>query len=274
MKILFLTQVLPYPLDAGAKVRQYHMLRWLAERHEVTLVSFVRADDRPEAVAHLRTICAAVHVAPLPRSLWRNVRAGVRGLLTGLPMTIVRDETAEMTALVRGLAAEIPFDVVHADQLSMAWWGRLAVRAAAAARGGRAPCSLLDEHNAIYLLTERMAATERHPLRRLLMRREAAAFRRYEAAMLAAYDAVLTVTEEDRGHLEALLRGGHRHESILSGTEPPSDLGGGVQSKDAAAPDDRSAESILSGTEPPAIWAAECSRRTRPLPMTTLPKAS
>jgi glycosyltransferase involved in cell wall biosynthesis len=36
------------------------------------------------------------------------------------------------------------------------------------------------------------------------MRREAAAFRRYEAAMLRAYDAVLTVTEEDRELLLAL----------------------------------------------------------------------
>ncbi len=227
MKILFLTQVLPYPLDAGPKVRQYHMLRWLAARHEVTLVSFVRADDRPEAVAHLRGISAGVHAVPLRRSMWRNAVAGVKGLLTGLPMTIVRDETAEMAETLRGLTREVRFDVIHADQLSMAWWGRLARHlaqdpAATAAAGAattlrdlrmparpreepNAPRTLLDEHNAIYLLTERMAATERNLLRRLIMRREAHAFRRYEAAMLAAYDAVLTVTEEDRGRLEGLL---------------------------------------------------------------------
>jgi glycosyltransferase involved in cell wall biosynthesis len=47
-------------------------------------------------------------------------------------------------------------------------------------------------------------ADEAKAARRLVMRREAAAFRRYEAAMLRAYDAVLTVTEEDRSHLLAL----------------------------------------------------------------------
>jgi hypothetical protein len=61
MQILFLTQVLPYPLDAGAKVRAYHMLRHLAGRHAVTLVWFVRPDDPPEALAHLAGVCAAVH---------------------------------------------------------------------------------------------------------------------------------------------------------------------------------------------------------------------
>jgi hypothetical protein len=96
MQILFLTQVLPYPLDAGAKVRAYHMLRHLAGRHAVTLVWFVRPDDPPEALAHLAGVCAAVHAVPLRRSAWRNARAGVVGLLTGLPITIVRDETAEM----------------------------------------------------------------------------------------------------------------------------------------------------------------------------------
>jgi len=208
LKILFLTQVLPYPLDAGPKVRAYHMLRWLAERHEVTLVSFVRGDDTPEALAHLRGICAAVHAVPMRRSAWHNVAAGIGGLATGRPVTIVRDEMPEMAALLRKLvaqpAAEGGFDVVHADQLSMAWWSRLAIDAAA--RAGRPVRSLLDEHNAIYLLTERMAANERRPLHRLIMRREARAFRAYEAAMLRSHDAILTVTEEDRGHLQALLR--------------------------------------------------------------------
>jgi len=216
LKILFLTQVLPYPLDAGPKVRAYHMLRRLAERHEVTLVSFVRGDDTEEALAHLRGICAAVHAVPIRRSAWRNVRAGIVGLVTGRPITIVRDEMPEMAALLRKLVAEAgrPFDVVHADQLSMAWWSRLAVDASASAEGaaqaGHPVRSLLDEHNAIYLLTERMAAEERRLLPRLLMRREAAAFRRYEAEMVARHDAVLAVTEEDRARLGRLRVEGSR----------------------------------------------------------------
>jgi hypothetical protein len=40
MRILFLSQLVPYPLDAGPKVRSYYVLRWLAEAgHEYTLLS-------------------------------------------------------------------------------------------------------------------------------------------------------------------------------------------------------------------------------------------
>jgi glycosyltransferase involved in cell wall biosynthesis len=214
LNILFLTQVLPYPLDAGPKVRAYHMLRHLstgsrealARQHQVTLVSFVRPDDRPEYVEHLRTIAHAVHTVPIRRSPGRNVCAALKGLLTGLPVAIVRDDMPEMAALLRRLTAETRFDVIHADQLSMAGWGLLAadLRGFRKPRRSGRPRLLLDEHNAIYRLAERMAADERNPLRRLAMLREARAFRRYEAAMLRTYDAVLTVTEEDRALLLAL----------------------------------------------------------------------
>ena len=200
-RVLYLTQVLPYPLDSGAKIRQYHMLGHLARNHEVTLVSFTRLDDPPEAVTHLEDVCDAVHTIPMRRSLWRNVRAGVKGLATGLPMVVARDEIEEMVATLRRLVRESVYDVVHADQLSMAGYGQRAARFSTARR----PHTLLDEHNAIYLLTQRMAETEPRWLRRQVMRREARAFARYEAAMCRDYDALLTVIPEDREHLLALL---------------------------------------------------------------------
>ncbi|HSJ52971.1 MAG TPA: glycosyltransferase family 4 protein [Anaerolineae bacterium] len=199
-RILFLTQILPYPLSSGAKIRQYYMLRHLARRHEVTLVSFTRADDPAEALEHLQDVCYAVHPVPMHRSPWRNVRAAAKGMLTGLPMVIARDEVAEMKAALRRLVAAQAFDVIHADQLSMAWWARSAARMAEPRRPG----TVLDEHNAIYLLTRRMAGTERNPLRRAITLREARAFARYERDMCREFDAVVTVTTEDREHLLAL----------------------------------------------------------------------
>lgn len=203
-RVLFLTQVLPYPLDAGPKVRQYHMLRYLAERHRVTLVSFVRPDDRPEAIAHLKSFCDQVYPVPMRRALWRNVRAGLKSLATGLPMIIVRDEIDEMADTLRRLLRQDRYDVIHADQLSMALYGQLAAREAPTT------ATLLDEHNAVYLLTEQLAARARNPIARLLYHREARQMRHYEAAMCRAFDAVLTVTQEDRDRLLALFPAGER----------------------------------------------------------------
>jgi polysaccharide biosynthesis protein PslH len=197
-RVLFLTQVLPYPPDAGPKVRQYHMLRYLARQHEVVLVSFVRDDDRPEAIRHLETICAGVHAVPMRRSPWRNLRAGLKGLVTGRPIVIVRDEIDEMRDTLDRVTRQADFEIIHADQLSMAGYGRwVAKRVATAA-------TLLDEHNAVYLLTRQLAARVTNPVGRLIYNREAWSMAAYEAAMCRAFDAVLTVTQEDRGRLLGL----------------------------------------------------------------------
>ncbi len=187
-RVLYLTQVLPYPLNTGARVRQYYVLRYLCQHHTVTLVSFVRDDDRPEHIEHLKSICAAVYLVPMLRSRWRDLRAVAKSLLTRLPIIIARDEIESMSALLARLAAEEPFDVIHADQVSMSEYGLA---------GGRAR-RVLDLHNAMYVVTERLAANEPNLLKRIVLRREAQALSRYEARLCAQYDRVTFVTAEDR----------------------------------------------------------------------------
>src|SRR5688572_8555313 len=96
MRILFLTQVLPYPLDAGPKVRAYYTLRHLAAGHRVTLVSFVRPADRPAHVAHLAEWCERVVTVPMTRARWRDGLALARSLLSGQPFLISRDWVGAM----------------------------------------------------------------------------------------------------------------------------------------------------------------------------------
>jgi hypothetical protein len=119
MRILFLTQVLPYPLNTGAKVRAYYVLRYLAQQHEVTLVSFVRAEDRPDYIEHLRSFCAAVHTVPMVRSRAHDGVALPMALLRGQPVVIARDHMRPMYTLLRQLVDSTPFAAVHADQTSM-----------------------------------------------------------------------------------------------------------------------------------------------------------
>jgi len=195
-RVLFLTQVLPYPLDAGPKVRAYYVLRHLSQRHEVTLVSFVRVDDSPDAVAHLQRFCHAVHTVPMRRSRLRDVRALLVSAFTGQPVVIVRDEIGAMHALLRRLVAEVAFDVIHADQTSMAQYALYAAKVSTCA--SRRPALVLDAHNALYRVPERLAAAEPNPLKRWLLRREARSLARYEASTYRRFDQLVFVSEEDR----------------------------------------------------------------------------
>ena len=65
MRILLLTQIIPYPPDAGPKVKTWHVLRYLAESgHQITLVSFVRSEEE-QYLPVMKQLCTAVHPVPI-----------------------------------------------------------------------------------------------------------------------------------------------------------------------------------------------------------------
>ena len=196
--ILFLTQVLPYPLNSGAKIRAYYVLRQLAQRHKVTLLSFVRGDDKIDAVEHLQGFCHGVYTVPIHRSLLRNVWAGIKALFTGQSVIIVRDEMPEMHRALRCLLAAESFDVVHADQTSMAQYALYTQRLNTKTFGRPHIPLVLDAHNALYRIPERMARHEPHPLKRWLYQREARVMARYEVQTYHRFDHVVFVTGVDR----------------------------------------------------------------------------
>ncbi len=201
MRILYLAQIVPYPLDAGARVRQYHMLQYLARRHEVTLVCFSRPGDRPASIEHLRTLCRDVHTAPMHRAPASEAVSLARSLIASQPFNIVRDDRRAMKLLLSELVQRRPFDVIHADQLSMAQYGLWARQQTPVTRPAK---MVLDAHNAYYLIPQRMADVARNPLMKLFLRREASLTARYESRVYRQFDDVLTVTNDDLASIRRL----------------------------------------------------------------------
>ena len=191
MKVLLLTQVLPYPPDSGPKVKTWNVLKYLARQHEVTLVSFVRGDQSDD-VRQLEKYCRAVYTVPMERGALRDGLAMARSLLTGQPWMMVRDDRAAMRQLVDRLAAEEHFDVAHADQLNMAQY-------AARVPGAR---KILDAHNALWLLYKRLWETMRPGPQKWLLGRDWRLLKQYEGRVCRAFDAVLAVSQEDKTALE------------------------------------------------------------------------
>ncbi len=199
-RILFLTQVLPYPLDAGPKMRAYFVLRQLAKSHDVTVVSFVRPEDASESVSHLASFCQSVHTVPMVRSLALNVRAVAKATVSGLPAIIVRDEIRSMQRRIAYLVRDVGFDAVHADQTSMAQYALYARRVA---DPSRRPRIVFDVHNALHRIYGQMRADEPSLPRRLYLVRERAALERYERQLWPRFDGAVFVTAQDRAALGA-----------------------------------------------------------------------
>ncbi len=190
MRVLLLTQVLPYPPDSGPKVKTWNVLKYLAHRYEVTLVSFVRGDQAAD-VRHLEAYCQAIHTVPMQRSIRHDGLAMVHSLLGNQPWMMVRDDRPAMRQLVDRLASQTRFDIAHADQLNM-------VQYAARVPGAR---KVLDAHNALWLLYKRLWQTMGPGPRRWLLGRDWQLLKSYEGRMCRECDGVLVVSEEDKAAL-------------------------------------------------------------------------
>ncbi len=203
MRVLLLTQVLPYPPDSGPKVKTYYVLRYLTQHHQVTLVSFVRDTDKPDYVRHLETWCERVITVPITRSKLDDLRFLGQSLLTGQPWMMLRDERASMRRALAALTAAESFDIVHADQLNM---GQYALPLPARRR-------VLDLHNALWVLYRRMAETlpPTNPMK-YLVGRDWKLLRQYEGQMCRDFDAVTAVSDEDR---LALIEAGARDDIVV-----------------------------------------------------------
>lgn len=221
MNILFLTQVLPYPLDAGPKVRAYYVLRYLAQHHDVTLVSFIRSTDTPAALDHLRMYCHGVHTVTMHRSRVKDAGFLARSLLTNRPFIIERDASAAMDSLLDVVLQQSgPFDAVHADQL---WMAPYALRVRAQASAGASPRTIMDQHNAVYMILRRLAEAERNPVKRRLMQHEADKLASFEVATCAAFDRVTWVTQEDHAAVQAVAGTPVRNDGVLPICGSPED---------------------------------------------------
>ena len=195
MNILLLTDGVPYPPDSGPRVKTYQLLRHLATRHRVTLLCLAHDESAPTRAAALRPLCAELHLVHAQSSRWHELAARLESLFGTRPYAVASRASAALHVRLAELLAEAtsggqPFELVHIDQISMAQF----------AEGLKLP-RVLDAHNAVWKIYAGLAEQRAWPAS-WLAQREAEQLHAYEGRICASFEAVTTVSEEDR---EALL---------------------------------------------------------------------
>lgn len=116
--LLYLVHRMPYPPDKGDKVRSYHLLRHLQQRHRVFLGTFIDDPADEQHLDSLRALCPDLYVARLnPR--WRKL-ASLQGLLRGEALSLSFYRHAGMRRWVASVLAQHRVDasVVFSSTMS------------------------------------------------------------------------------------------------------------------------------------------------------------
>lgn len=81
MKIAVLLSRVPFPLEKGDKLRAYHQLKELSQRHEIYLFALNDSELHPEARKELSAFCKEIHIYSLPvlGRLWNAFYFFIKG---------------------------------------------------------------------------------------------------------------------------------------------------------------------------------------------------
>lgn len=118
MKVLFLTHRLPFAPNRGDRVRAYHIIRQLARRASVHVLSLVHDDEEEAQADSMRREGVAVTTARVSRR--RNLVRGAAGLVTSRPLTHLLLDSPDMPAAIEESLRDGEPDVVLAYCSGMA----------------------------------------------------------------------------------------------------------------------------------------------------------
>ena len=202
MKILFLAPELPYPPDRGASIRNFNLIKNLAPRHQIHLLSFSTEESALAEAGPLLDLCSQIETLPTPH---RSTLQRLFSLLfSPLPDMALRLASSEFESKLTALLQREKFDLVQVEAIEMARHIPTVIESHGP------PRLIFDDHNAEYLLQKRIFESDLRHLRWLgavYSLVQWLKLRRYEAWACRQADRVVAVSEADGEALRRLVPG-------------------------------------------------------------------
>jgi len=197
-RILALTSRLPYPPREGHQLRAWHVLKALASRHEVTLLSFLRNDDTLDEAGPLQEILARLETFPIASEQSRVAlaKALLRGTLTRSPFLVAKYDSAALRQRLAQLARQA--DLIHFDMLPLM------------AHADCVPAGVpvtFNAHNVEHHLLAKRAHIEPRLAARVFLSTQVSRLQAFERHACQRADAVLACSEPDARAVRELAAG-------------------------------------------------------------------
>ncbi|MEM2046086.1 MAG: glycosyltransferase [Candidatus Bathyarchaeia archaeon] len=187
MKVLMLSPTFPYPLNMGAKIRIYYVLRELARGgHEVTLVCLAEGGIKPLELEVIKSYCRRLEIVPV--KLKSRTWTALRALFSHKTYGLAKFESVELRKRIADAFCK-PYDIVWVHFMeNLVYLPEFNLNSK--------PLVILDQHNADELFWANYARSGL-PWVRFFAWQNIWKLRRFQRQVLRLVDVVLSVSEED-----------------------------------------------------------------------------
>jgi sugar transferase (PEP-CTERM/EpsH1 system associated) len=193
MRVLHFAPRVCWPLDTGAKLRNYHLARVLARQTRVTLLAFNNQDESPSSVEN-----PYEQVIAVKRDSAYTFAKVVRGLWGRTPLPVLNYTTDSMKRALEDILDKKDFDVVQVESIHLMAYLPI-IRAAP-----KRPLVICDWHNIESELMRQYSQREPNLLRRAYAGKTARLMSEFERRATREFDAHVVVSERDAERLRDL----------------------------------------------------------------------
>lgn len=123
MNILYLANLIPYPLDGGGKIFTHSTIQALSRNSNIDLICFYEHEDAEAGKKMLLKYCSTIEVIPIRVTTRENMPLmmvkAIQSFFSGLPLGILKYIIPEMKALIKIKMENQKYDCVFFNILSM-----------------------------------------------------------------------------------------------------------------------------------------------------------
>jgi len=185
MRILFLTTQLPYPPVSGGVIKTWRLVSHLArkEEHDFQLIFPLKNDDKKHLPAFRQKLPKA-EVFAVPLSRGRSAVNLLKSYLAAPTLNVYRNADVRLADKAREWGRHA--DLIFVDHYEMGQYLPREKRCKV----------ILHQHNAEYVMWERLADFELNPIKRMLIKLEASRIKKTELKYAEKSDLVLAAPND------------------------------------------------------------------------------
>lgn len=190
-KILFITPKIPIPAISGGFISTFSSLKTLPKIFKVDVVSFIddETESREKYTSELKKLGIKNVYFIDYKVKNRSISTIIKSIIQPLPLSVYRNKSSKMKNYVNKIAEN--YDLIYADH----WLTKQYIPKSF--KGTK----ILKEHNAEYIMWERLFQLEKNPIKKIYLFYELNKIKKYESKICNQADHVIVVTNDDKESL-------------------------------------------------------------------------
>ncbi|MDZ5254361.1 glycosyltransferase family 4 protein [Clostridium sp. LIBA-8841] len=196
--ILFISTLLPYPLNNGGKIKTYNTLKILSESYDIDLICYYENENELKYIENLKEVAKNIDVFKSKITTNDNkkymCKLALKSLFTSLPLTVLKFFSGNFSQLIHKKIEENKYEKLYIDHLQIS----INIKNF----NLKNLDYILDEHNCEYLIMKRKAKEEKNIFKKIFFGLEYLKLKNYEKNIGDKVNKIIALSENDKKELD------------------------------------------------------------------------